>query len=379
MTSGLEKLLKATQDAGYSPDQSQNELLRKLAPYLNAINSGRRNKHMLSWLGFKKKVMPRNAKSGIYIWGDVGRGKSMILDIFHSCLETTQKKRAHFHEFMIDVHYSLEALRKDPTVKDQILKLAADLAEKYHVIILDELQVNNIADAMIVGRLFDALIKDGVLVFFSSNRIPDDLFKDGLQRELFLPFIKLVKEKLEVQNLDNAVDYRMDNLDVKSTYFCPLNKKTNSAIEGIISKMIGDHKLAPMDIEIDQNRYFHAFKAYGKVAVFTFRELCETELGAMDYIAICKVFKVIVILNIPKLSSENHNELLRFITLIDCMYENKTKLICSAEVDVDQLYNTGKHSFEFQRTVSRLIEMRSHNYFEDSIEHDARHTSSMMG
>lgn len=379
MTYGLETLLKALRDAGYSPDQSQKELLYKLVPYLDAVNAGRRNKHMLSWLGFKKRALSKHIKSGVYIWGDVGRGKSMILDIFHSCLGTTQKKRAHFHEFMLDVHSSLEALRKDPSVKDQILKLAADLAEKYHVIILDELQVNNIADAMIVGRLFDALIKDGVLVFFSSNRIPDDLFKDGLQRELFLPFIKLVKEKLEVQNLDNAVDYRMEKLDVKSTYFYPINKKTENSINSIISKMIGEHELAPMDIEINQNRYFHAFKAYGKVAVFTFRELCETELSALDYIAICKVFKVVVIRNIPKLSYENHNELLRFITLIDCMYENKTKLICSAEVDVDELYNTGKHAFEFHRTVSRLIEMRSNKYFEDSGEHDAKQASSMMG
>lgn len=379
MLKAIDRLVHTIKESGYTPDASQLALTNQLAQYLKIINAGKRKKHMLSWLGFKRKALLQNPKSGIYIWGDVGRGKSLLLDVFYKCLDTTQKKRAHFHEFMIDVHTSLDELRKNSNAKDHILQLAADLAEKYHVIILDELQINNIADAMIVGRLFSALIDDGVLVFFSSNRIPDDLFKDGLQRELFLPFIKLIKEKLEVFHLDHAVDYRMLSLNIGDTYFHPLTKQSEATLDSIVTQMIGDHKLAPVDIEIDSNRILRVFKAYGRIAVFSFRELCEVELGALDYIAICKAFKVVVIKNIPKLSPENHNELLRFITLIDCMYDNKTKLLCTADADIKDLYSDGKHNFEFQRTVSRLVEMRSHEYFEASNSTDAHHVSSMVG
>lgn len=309
---------------------------------------------------------PRHHRHGVYIWGDVGRGKSLILDLFFETIPYQNKLKIHFHKFMLDFHKQLNALRENTKGKssDYIKQLTHDIASKYKVICLDELQINNIVDAMVVGRLFEGLIHSGCFIFFTSNRPPSDLFKDGLQRERFLPFIDLIEDKLEVFELNNFEDYRLRALsEMKDNYLLPINAKTNKELNQIITKLTGHaDNLNEIEIFSDKKRPIKIHKSYGTLAVFSFKELCEVPLGAIDYLAICNNFNTVVIKDIPKMGKDNHNEALRFITLIDCLYETKTALICTAAAEPEKLYNNGKNSFEFKRTASRLNEMRSASY-----------------
>ncbi len=348
-------------------DQSQFDLATKLNEYAYAIDSWHNPRHKL--LGFLKlSKKPKTRFRGMYIWGDVGRGKSVLLNLFHDNLATSAKKRSHFHEFMLTTHRELEALRKTTNTSDPIKQYASELARMYRVLILDEVQINNIADAMIVGRLFSALIDLGTLVFFSSNRIPIDLFKDGLQRELFLPFIELIKSKLDVFNLDNSIDYRLQNLELTKGYFYPINTKNRKALNYIIQSLTGNQPLYAQTITIAENHSITALNSYGHIAVFTFKELCEVEHGVLDYLALCSQFNLIILTDIPKLTPSDHNELLRFITLIDCLYEKRIKLICLSDCKIEAIYKAGRHAFEFKRTVSRLKEMNSKPYFQSSLD-----------
>ncbi len=344
------------------PDASQLELAQRLDVYADSIDASDSKCYKLfSFLNFSKKKHKKS--SGMYIWGDVGRGKSIMLNLFCDNLTLKAKKRMHFHEFMVTTHRSLDELRKTSNTSDHIKQHATVLAKKYKVIILDELQINNIADAMIVGRLFQSLIEEGVFIFFASNRIPFDLFKDGLQRELFLPFIDLINNQLETFNLDNSIDYRLHNLKVAKTYLYPINGKNEEKVKSIINSLTGNQPLYEQYLAIAENRFLTAFNTYGNMAIFTFKELCEVNLGALDYLAICAKFNLIIIKNIKALTAEHHNELLRFITLIDCLYDYHIKLICLSDCKIDEIYPSGKHAFEFQRTVSRLKEMHTEEYF----------------
>lgn len=346
-------------------DASQIELVHRLDTYSYIINSKQKRRcKFFNFFRFSKK--PTTQFCGMYIWGDVGRGKSLVLNMFCESLTIKNKKRMHFHEFMACAHRSLDELRKTSDATDHVKQYASDLARRYRALILDELQVNNIADAMIVGRLFPALIDEGVFVFLASNRIPVDLFKDGLQRELFLPFINVIQNKLEVFNLDNSIDYRLHNLKIAKTYLCPINDKNEMKIESIINSLTGKQPLYEQRLAIGENRTITAYRSYGHLAVFTFKELCEVELGVLDYLALCSRFNLIIIQNIKPLGSGDHNELLRFITLIDCLYDRQIKLICLSDCKIDEIYVSGKHAFEFQRTVSRLKEMSTEEYFNNS-------------
>jgi cell division protein ZapE len=313
-------------------------------------------------------------RKGVYIWGDVGRGKSMILGLFYDNLEVNSKLNTHFHEFMLDFHKKLNGLRNEASNADGddfIVKLASQFGKKVLVLCLDELQINNIVDAMIVSRLFKGLLANGTYVFFTSNREPDDLFKDGLQRDRFIPFIDLIKSELEVYNLNNFCDYRLMKLyNLEQSYFYPLNEENNQNLAKVLYEITGRSNLESREVFVDSNHTLMVHKCYGNVAEFTFNELCEIPLGAIDYIALCKNFNTIVIKNIPILSADKHNEALRFITLIDCMYEHHTKLLCTAADKPEQLYKLGENQFEFRRTASRLIEMQTTEYFyrRESIE-----------
>lgn len=356
--------------SGLDEDVSQLQLVRKLSKYINEF-------HRLGSANLLTKAIkifytnPRHHHHGIYIWGDVGRGKSMILDLFFDAVPFEQKLKIHFHKFMMDFHKDLNKLRDGQIGKsgDYIRELGKELSKKYKVICLDELQINNIVDAMVVGRLFEELITSGSYVFFTSNRPPQDLFIDGLQRERFLPFIDLIKEKLDIFELNNFEDYRLRALsEIKTNYLYPINKKNNAELNEMIDLLTGHaENLDEVQINSDNNRTIYVHKAYGKVAVFTFNELCEVSLGALDYLAICKRFNTLIIKNIPKMDKDNHNEALRFITLIDCLYENNIAIICTAETEPDKLYKDGKNSFEFKRTISRLNEMRSANYLKEAL------------
>jgi cell division protein ZapE len=364
----LEKVYKQKlQELNLEFDESQLNLIKQLEKYLTHFHDVK-SKNLLSKLSAFFTAKNSQPHLGVYIWGEVGRGKSMIMNLFFDSIEIAGKLKIHFHEFMLSFHKKVEALRKKH-VKDPILKVAQELADKYKVICLDELQINNIADAMVVGRLFEALFKHEVFVFITSNRYPDELFKDGLQRERFIPFIELIKKQLEVYNLNNFKDYRCEKIaHIKKTYLYPINKENKSTIENIILELTGHTRLLSKQVTVDENKMLTVNNSYGNLAMFTFSELCEIPLGAIDYLALTKSFTTIILINIPKFTPDHHNEALRFITLIDCLYENKVKLICLAEASIDNLYAKGKNHFEFARTISRLKEMQSHEYLSASLK-----------
>ncbi len=365
----LEQLYsKFCKENSFEPDISQQKLVSRLSSYQQIIeHNGDKKPKIFKKISVALNNQNNDLRKGIYIWGDVGRGKSMILDLFYNNLKVNSKLSVHFHEFMLDFHKKLDALRSDVShedKKDHVTQLAATIGKKVIVICLDELQINNIADAMIVSRLFRNLLKSGTYVFFTSNREPEELFKDGLQRERFLPFIDLIKSDLEVFNLNNYCDYRLMKLyNLERSYFCPLSEMNDQKLTDVVTEITGRSILESRDIFVDFNHSIKVHKCYGNVAEFTFNELCEVPLGAVDYIALCKNFNTIVIRNIPILNADKHNEALRFITLIDCMYEHHTKLLCTAADFPEKLYELGRNQFEFKRTASRLNEMQTSEYF----------------
>lgn len=352
-------------DKQLQQDSNQLELVKIFQVYKEFLESN--NQTLLRKIFSSLNVKQEPTKKGVYIHGDVGRGKSMLMDLFYTHLNIKKKQRIHFHEFMLNFHSTLhkyrESTQNTASADDQVIIIAKQIASNNKVLCLDELQINNIADAMIVGRLFKAIIERGTFVVMTSNRPPQDLFKDGLQRERFLPFIDLIQNEFLTFHLDNSKDYRLEKVtSLKETYFWPLNHDTKVDISKIINELTGGKKLEPKELIIENNRIIKAERVYGKVAIFTFSELCEQPLGAIDYLKIAKAFNTIIIENIPKLNSNNHNEALRFITLIDCLYENHTFIICSAESPINELYIGNKNSFEFDRTISRIKEMRSKEY-----------------
>ena len=362
----MKKFSKIFQEhiASHSMVEDSNQL--SLAKALDKIQLNTRSWGALKALS-KLFSIHRNdsKKNGIYIWGEVGVGKTMVLNLFFDSLQTQYKLRKHFHAFMIETHETLHNLR-ELKKSDAIKSYASSIAKLYDIIILDELQINNIADAMIVGRLFSELAKRNVRIIFSSNRAPSALFKDGLQRERFLPFIHFVESTFDLVSLDSATDYRLRNFTINDAYFYPLNADSSDKIDSIIKSLIEDHSLEERNLNIASNHDLLIHKAYGHLASFSFNELCATNLGALDYLALCNAFSIIIIKNIPKLDNEMHNEALRFITIIDCLYEHNVKVICSAECSIDDLYQEGKNSFEFKRTISRLKEMQTREYLDRS-------------
>ncbi|GGC19485.1 cell division protein ZapE [Novosphingobium marinum] len=346
------------------PDAEQAaaaEMLEKLQRELESSQASA--KGLLAKLRGKK----REATRGIYMWGGVGRGKSMLMDLFHQTLKIDEKRRVHFHAFMIEVHALLREERAKE-IGDPIPPVAARIAEKAHCLAFDEMVVNNSADAMIMSRLFTKLIRDeGVTVVTTSNRPPRDLYKDGLNREHFLPFIALVEEEMDVVTLNGPVDYRLDRLGDMETWHHPLGPAaTDQAREAFFR--LTDY--APEDaahvpsaeLDLGGNRALHVPKSLKGVGVFSFKRLCGEPRGAADYLAIARAYHTVILVGIPMMGPENRNEAARFVTLIDALYENKVKLIAAADAEPEDLYTSGDGSFEFERTASRLQEMRSAEY-----------------
>ena len=311
----------------------------------------------------RKQTQPR----GVYMWGGVGRGKSMLMDLFHDSLQLQQKRRAHFHEFMLEVHARLREERKKES-GDPILPVAAEIARETRVLAFDEMVVNNSADAMIMSRLFTALIVDGgVTVVTTSNRPPRDLYKDGLNREHFLPFIALIQERLDVLTLNGPVDYRLERLRGVGTWHVPNGPVATEAAREAFFRLTDyppeDSAHVPSaELEVGGGRMLHVPKSLKGVAVFSFKRLCAEARGAADYLAIARHYHTVLIVGIPRLGPENRNEAARFVTLIDALYENKVKLIATADAEPIDLYAAGDGRFEFDRTISRLMEMQSHDY-----------------
>jgi len=317
----------------------------------------------LLWRTFGKKPA---APKGIYMWGGVGRGKSMLMDLFYNNLAINRKKRAHFHEFMLDVHARIREERKKE-LGDPILPVAAALASEARFLAFDEMVVNNSADAMIMSRLFTGLVEAGVTIVTTSNRPPDDLYKDGLNREHFLPFIELLKTRLDVISLNGPTDYRRERLGDVGLWHVPNGEAATQALRDAFFRLTDyspdDAAHVPSEeLTVPGGRTLHVPKSLKGVAVFSFKRLCAEARGAQDYLAIARHFHTVLIVGIPRLSKEYRNEAARFVTLIDALYEYKVKLLAGADAEPDRLYREGDGSFEFARTASRLIEMQSEEY-----------------
>ena len=301
---------------------------------------------------FRKAPPP---PKGLYMWGGVGRGKSMLMDLAYACIDAP-KKRQHFHAFMQWVHAEIGEARKTG-VDDAIKPVAAKLTADIRLLAFDEMQISDITDAMIVGRLFEALFAAGVTVITTSNRPPDDLYKDGLNRQIFLPFIDLLKDRMVVQELAAATDYRQGRLAGTETYFTPINAESRARITAVWDD-ISHGQSEPLTLRI-KGRDVVLPQFHNGVARASFYDLCGKPLGAADYLALADAVRVLILEDIPSLGRDNFNEAKRFVTLIDSLYEGRVRLICTAAAAPEYLYREGEGSFEFERTASRLREMQA--------------------
>jgi cell division protein ZapE len=327
---------------------------------------------LLARLGLARAAKPLAGPPGLYIWGPVGRGKSMLMDLFFADAPVAKKRRVHFHEFMLEVqerlHRRREKLAADgaPPEADTIVPIAREIASETRLLCFDEFQVTNIADAMILARLFETLFDEGITVIATSNRTPDDLYKDGLQRDRFLPFIDLVKQRLEVLELGGDHDYRMDRLRNFDVYLTPLGAWANAKLDEAFRALAAGADGEPRILRT-QGRDVEIPRAAPGVAMAHYLDWCAKPMGAADFICIAENFHTVIVAEIPKMGPDSQDKAVRFITMIDEFYEKKVKFICSAATAPSGLYVDGDGSFEFQRTVSRLMEMQSPEYM--ALEH----------
>jgi cell division protein ZapE len=342
------------------PDPDQKKAVQALDRLAAELANGRP--------GLLDRLLGRPSRHacGFFLWGGVGRGKSMLMDLAFDHIPARPKRRVHFHAFMLDVHARLREARKTEE-GDPIAPVAKAIAGEAQLLCFDEMQVTNAADAMILSRLFTALLDEGVAVVATSNRPPRDLYKDGLNRELFLPFIGLIEAKMEVVSVNGPTDYRLDRLAGVATWHVPNGPEATAALSRAFFQLtdypVEDRARVPSEeLDVGGGRTLHVPKSLKGVAVFSFKRLCGEPRGAADFLAIAQRFHTVIIVGIPVMSREMRNEAARFVTLIDALYEHKVKLLAAADAEPAGLYPQGDGSFEFQRTVSRLEEMRSAAY-----------------
>ncbi len=304
--------------------------------------------------------------SGVYLWGGVGRGKSMLMDLAFEHIDVERKRRVHFHAFMLETHARLREKREDEQ-GDPLERVADDIADETQLLCFDEMVVNNPADAMILSRLFEHLLERGVRVVTTSNRPPRDLYQDGLNRELFIPFIVLIERTFAVAAVDGPTDYRLHRLAGVDVWHVPNGPAATQALSDAFFKLtdypVEDRAKVPTEeLDVGGGRSLHVPKSLKGVAVFSFKKLVGQPRGAADYLAIAQRFHTVILVGIPVMTREMRNEAARFVTLIDELYEHRVKLLAAADAEPEGLYPEGDGSFEFQRTVSRLEEMRSAEY-----------------
>ncbi|MBL4689949.1 MAG: AFG1 family ATPase [Rhodospirillales bacterium] len=367
--SPIEAYRALLEDGSIAPDPSQAQAmdrLQGLSDMLPGYAPQMGKKGWMSRLGLGRgKVKPPR---GLYLWGGVGRGKSMLMDLFFDTVTTVpERRRVHFHAFMQEVHRRLHSYREAVKAgeasesSDPLAALGRVITERAWLLCFDEFHVTDIADAMILGRLFEVLFEQGVIVVATSNRPPRDLYKDGLQRELFEPFIDMIEDKMDVLELDGGVDYRLERLQAMDVYLTPHSIEAGARLdEDFRSLSIGGHA-RPVTLTV-QGRDIIIPQAAEGVAMAGFADLCAQPLGPGDYLEIARCFHTLILRDIPRLGPERRNEAKRFVTLIDAIYEARVNLICSADAPPQALYPEGDGAFEFERTVSRLMEMQSTEY-----------------
>ncbi|MDG1287259.1 MAG: cell division protein ZapE [Rickettsiales bacterium] len=361
LTQAYEALLTVD---GWRDDLAQREIIAHFEELLYDLQH--RPKTPFSFMGWLNRENHERFIKGIYLWGDVGRGKSMLMDLFYDHVpKSILTRRIHFHAFMTEIHEALYEFREsNPGEDDPLPIIAEDFASTCQVLCLDEFQVHDIADAMILSRLFEALVEQGVITVTTSNRPPDGLYKDGLQRDSFLPCIALLKQRFEILALDHDTDYRLEKLRGSDVYFQPA--KNIKPMEKLFNSLT-QHSAQASILHVKGRDIILAKTADG-MAWASFSELCEAALGAEDYNTLACEFHTIFLTDIPKMTTDNRNEAKRFVLLIDAIYEHKARFICSADAPAEELYPSGDGSFEFQRTVSRLMEMQSSAYLGASHE-----------
>jgi cell division protein ZapE len=304
--------------------------------------------------------------AGVYLWGGVGRGKSMLMDLAFGQIAISPKRRVHFHEFMLETHQRLREARRSEE-GDPVERVAEEIAAEARLLCFDEMQVTNPADAMILPRLFGKLLEQGVKMVTTSNRPPRDLYLGGLNRELLLPFIDLIEQRMLVAEVNGPTDYRLDRLTGVDVWHTPNGPEATAELSQAFFQLtdypVEDRAKVPSeDIDVGGGRTLHVPKSLKGVAVFSFKRLCGEPRGAADYLAIARRYHTVIIVGIPIMGREMRNEAARFVTLIDALYEHKVKLLAAADAEPEGIYPAGDGSFEFRRTVSRLEEMKSAEY-----------------
>jgi len=364
MHQGVSRCYRTEVDAGrLRSDPDQEAALRALHTLEEALtrrpNAGEGGR-LARLLGRRRPIAtPR----GVYLWGGVGRGKTMLMDLFFNSAAVERKRRVHFHDFMLETHRRLHAarVRSGGRGDDVVSDLARAVAEETRLLCFDEFHVEDVADAMILGRLFTAVMEAGTVVVATSNHPPEDLYKDGLQRPLFMPFVALLRERTEVVRLGGSVDHRLNRLIGADLYLTPLGPGTTEAMDALFSTLTDGARPTPLRLPL-QGRSVEVPRAARDTARFTFDEICGRPLGAADHIAIASRFHAVMVDDVPVLTEEMRNEAKRLITLVDVLYERRVRLILSAAAPIDRLHTGRTHAFEFTRTASRLMEMRSVGY-----------------
>ncbi|MDM7932289.1 cell division protein ZapE [Tabrizicola sp.] len=340
-------------DGTLRPDPAQHAVLAPLEALRVWLEENATRRVGLFAGLFARPIIP---PKGMYLWGGVGRGKSMLMDLFTDATDIPAKRRVHFHAFMQEVHRGMHEARKRG-VEDAIAPVAEAIIRDTRLLAFDEMQISDITDAMIVGRLFEKLFAAGIVIVTTSNRPPEDLYKTGLNRALFLPFIAMLEDRLQVVELESPTDYRQHRLAGAQVYFHPARSATG-AIAALWTDLTGGAPEAPLTLEVNGRKLDLPRFANG-VGRASFWELCSKPLGPADYLAIAQAVRVLILEHIPQLSAANYNEAKRFVTLIDALYEAKVRLICSAAEAPERLYIEGEGAFEFERTASRLREMQA--------------------